>query len=132
MDLKQLKPAPVFDPEQPHGELYASSRSKLKARYQQGPHYFAGNHDYLGSDPKAKNLARTKKPPAAKPDPGSRQVSEEELPELMKHPRAEELMSLPLDKLGQIVAAAGGPAFAGDRAHALYTGWLLKYTNVDG
>ncbi|MGH2903445.1 MAG: hypothetical protein ACRDK7_07680 [Solirubrobacteraceae bacterium] len=132
MELKTLKPAPAFDPAQPCGELYPSSKSTLKARYQQGPHYFAGNHEYLGSDPSVKNVARSKKAEAPKPGPGARQIAEEELPKLLEHPRAQELMELPLDKLAQIVAAANGPSFSGDRAHALYTGWLLKYTNVDG
>ncbi|MGH2903922.1 MAG: hypothetical protein ACRDK7_10110 [Solirubrobacteraceae bacterium] len=131
MKLKEIKPAPELDRSQPYGEIYGGTRTQTGAGIYQAPHYYRANGEYLGTDPSVKVTA-PKKAAAAPRESGSLQVTEEELPELLKHDRAEELMSLPLDKLQALVGAAGGPSYSGDRAHMLYTGWLIKHTNVDG
>jgi hypothetical protein len=134
IDLKQVKPAPTFKgPDAPGtGHIYGSGGDDFGgARYCQHGHYFGGDGRYIGTDPKAKNTGVSKAVKDETVDQGAKVVTLDELDDLMKHPRADELMSMPLDSLANLVAAAGGPSYSGDQAHRLYTGWLLKHTNVD-
>lgn len=132
MDLIKVNPAPKFDRSKPHGTIYGSGAGDLAAAYctSEG-HYFAGDGRYVGSDKRSRGTGVSNAKPEPTVNQGAKIVTEAELPKLLEHPRADELMRMPLDSLANLVSVAGGPSFSGDQAHSLYTGWLLKYTNVD-
>lgn len=131
MSMKKLGNAPKFNPKKPHGTIYGSGgdSSTARAAFCQNGHYYAGSGEYLGSDPDAKGVASEAPEPAAA-DPGTRVVREEELDELLKHPKAAELLTYPQPTLAAMVSRAGGPSFAGDNAPRLYVAWLLKFVPV--
>lgn len=128
MSLKKIKNAPAFDPAEPHGTIYGSGEESDQppAKFVQGGHYYAANREYVGSDESAANVAATPQPVRVV-NQNERTVEPEELAELLKGPRAEDLLKMGLDQLARAVAKEGGPQFGGDSAARHYVAWLLKF-----
>lgn len=123
----KVSPAPVFNPDQPYGEIYGSGAEDSEpARYVQAGHYFGANRDYLRSEKGAVATAVTKAVPPPS-SPADKAIHKEEMEALLADPRASVLLERPLDELAQLTREAGGPTYSGDNAAKLYTAWLLKY-----
>lgn len=124
-------PKPKFDPNAPHGTLYSSGYASDQgpARFVQNGHYFAADGTYLRSDASAVRAAERAKPQRLVNNL-ERLVEPEEMVELLKDPRAEALINMPLESLASLSRVNGGPTYGGDNAPSLYAAWLLKYAGA--
>jgi hypothetical protein len=125
---------PVFDKTKEHGviahgDLAGQEPSALPAFFQNG-HYFRPDGSYHSSDGQPKKLA-----PAAKavkpPDSQPYNLTDAQVAELMKDPRAEELEALPRDELVKLINAANGPVIGGEGSQRMMIAWLIKNTKND-
>ena len=130
---------PTFDRSRNHGDVMHGvvpdgvSVSALP-RYIQDGHYFLGDGTYHSSEDWAlKALKKSAAAPSvvaavtapANTLPG---VEEKDVENLLKDPRAEQLLELPRDVIISLVNAANGPMYAGEGSTKLMVAWLVQNT----
>lgn len=131
MNQEAMTVAPVFDPKKPygvimHGNITGVDPSSLP-RFHQAGNYFRPDHSFHSKD----GLAKPKEAVAvvAKADKQTKPaMAEADVSDALLDSRAEELLTLPRDKLIALVMAADGPVIQGEGSTQNMVAWLIKNT----
>lgn len=126
------KPLPVFDRTRNYGDIMHGDTAGVDVgqmpRYLQDGHYFRPDGSYHSVDGSPRPRVIEAKPVVVDTLPS---VAEAEVEELLKDPRAEELLALTRDTLIELVMAGNGPMISGERSTQMMVAWLIKNTAPD-
>jgi hypothetical protein len=124
------KPAkdPVFSDQLPHGEIFGAAEGAdgRRPRYVQNGHYFAGDRSYLHSDPQVAKLIEEPQSESKPPESAPAITDEKQIAELLKDPRADQLLALGRDVFLDVMREAGGPIISGEGSQRMMAAWLIK------
>lgn len=124
------KADPVFNPEEPYGDIYGSEPGTSSPRFVQRGHYFAADRSFMSSDGSApmtteapKNVERqVAQPPSVE--------QAEKILATLDDARRGELMAMSRNQLVELVEQLGGPVVQGEKSQLIMAAWMVSVTDA--